>query len=108
MKIETVNLKQELEQQHPDIVHRVHRKLVGVQMLACVQTNLMDDIKRILDGHGKWRYEVKHNMKQIRDLCERNIRTETFFGKLSQQAIDCYMEDYERLEKMIYEFIDTE
>lgn len=106
MKIETVNLKQKLEQQHPDIVHRVHRKLIGVQMLACVQTNLMDDIKALLEETGAYKYQLKHNLKQIRDLCARNIRNEAFFGRLSQQAVDRYMNDYEILEKMIYDFID--
>lgn len=108
MKLETVNLKHELEQQPSDIVHRVHRKLVGVQMLACVQTNLMDDIKALLEETGEYKYQLKHNLKQIRDLCSRNIRNEAFFGKLSQQAVDAYMDDYERLEKMIYEFLESD
>lgn len=106
MKLETVNLKHELEQQPPYIVDRVRRKLVGVQMLACVQTNLMDDIKALLEETGAYRYQLKHNLKQIRDLCSRNIRNESFFGRLSQEAVDRYMDDYERLEKMIYDFID--
>lgn len=101
-----VTLKSELAEQDADAVERIRRKLVGVQMLACIQNNLMDDIRRILEEKKRWRYELKHNMKQIQDLCARNIRTDSFFGKLSQEALDVYFEDYEALEKMVYDFIE--
>lgn len=102
--METGTLRQELEQQPADAIHRVHRKLLIIQMLACVQCNLMDEIKAILEEQKKYRYELKHNMKQIRELCFRNIRNESFFGSMSQDTMDNYMDDFERLEKMISDF----
>jgi len=85
---------------------RIRRKLVGVQMLACVQNNLMDDIQAILREKKLLKFEVKRNMGEIKRLVMRNMGNSTFLGRLSQEALDVYFEDYEELESWIYDFID--
>lgn len=103
----SVTLKSELQNHEPEVVEKIRKKIIGVQMLACVQNNLMDDIRRLLEEKGRWKYEIKHNMKQIQELCARNIKNDSFFGRMSQDAIDVYFDGYERLEKMIYDFVDS-
>ena len=84
---------------------RVNQLLLGVQTLACVQDNLMDDIRRLLQDNGKYKFQLKRNMKQIQALVKTNMQSGAFFGKLSQEAIDAYMVEYEELEKKVYDFI---
>lgn len=87
---------------------RIRRKLVGVQMLACIQNNLMDDIQNILREKKKLKFEVKRNMGMIKKLVMQNMGNKTFLGKLSQEALDVYFEDYEKLEAWIYEFLESD
>lgn len=83
----------------------VRKRLVGVQMLACVQNNLMDDIQNRLREKHRYKYDVKRNMGQIKKLCMANMGNKNFLGQLSQEALDVYFEDFERLEKWIYDFL---
>lgn len=89
----------------PDSVEKIRRKLVGVQMLACVQNNLMDDIQAILREKKRLKFEVKRNMGMIKKLVMQNMGNKTFLGKMSQEALDVYFEDYEELEAWIYDFL---
>lgn len=82
------------------------RKLLGIQMLASVQENLCRDIERILTEHGKYKYTMKMNIRQLHKDVAVNINNDSFFGRMSQEQIDKHIESYEPLEKMVYTFID--
>lgn len=87
---------------------RIMRKLLGIQMLASVQENLCLDIERILNEHGRFRYEIKMNLNQLKKAVRVNINNDSFFGRMSQEQIDRHMDSYEPLEKMIYEYLDSD
>ena len=87
---------------------RILRKLLGIQMLASVQDNLCRDIEAILTEHGKFRYTMKINIKQLHRDVMLNVGNDTFFGRMSQEQIDKHIESYEPLEKMVYNFIEGE
>lgn len=85
---------------------QIMRKLLGIQMLASVQENLCRDIEGILSAHGKYRYSMKMNMKQLHRDVAMNIHNDSFFGRMSQEQIDNHITSYEKLEKLIYDFIE--
>lgn len=86
----------------------IMRKLLGIQMLASVQDNLCRDIEQILTEHGKYRYTIKMNLRQLHRDVLVNVNNDTFFGRMSQEQIDKHIESYEPLEKMVYDFINAE
>lgn len=86
----------------------IMRKLLGIQMLASVQENLCRDIERILSEHGQWRYTVKSNMKQLHRAVDVNICNASFFGRMSQDQLDAHMRTYEPLEKLVYDYLDSD
>lgn len=86
----------------------IMRKLLGIQMLASVQENLCRDIERILSQHGKYRYTMKMNIRQLHRDVAVNINNDTFFGRMSQEQIEAHMRTYEPLEKMVYDYIDND
>ena len=87
---------------------RVMRKLLGIQMLASVQDNLCRDIENILNEHGKYRYTMKMNLRQLHRDVMVNINNDTFFGRMTPEQIEAHIAAYEPLEKMIYQYIDGE
>ena len=86
----------------------IMRKLLGVQMLASIQDNLCRDIERILSDHGKYKYTMKRNIRQLHRDVHVNICNGSFFGRMSQEQIDKHIESYEPLEKLVYDFIGAE
>lgn len=87
---------------------RIMRKLLGIQMLASVQENLCRDIESILNDHGKYRYTMKMNIRQLHRDVAVNINNDSFFGRMSQEQIDAHIKTYEPLEKMVYDFLDSD
>ena len=87
---------------------RIMRKLLGIQMLASVQENLCRDIEQILSDNGKFRYKMKMNMKQLHRDVSVNITNDSFFGRMSQEQIEAHMRTYEPLEKMVYDYLDSD
>lgn len=87
---------------------RIMRKLLGIQMLASVQENLCRDIEGILNDNGKFRYKMKMNMKQLHRDVAVNITNDSFFGRMSQEQIEAHMRTYEPLEKMVYDYLDSD
>lgn len=85
---------------------RIMRKLLGIQMLASVQENLCRDIESILTEHGKFRYTMKMNMKQLHRDVAMNIHNDSFFGRMTQEQIDKHIKSYEKLEKLIYDYLE--
>lgn len=85
----------------------IMRKVLGIQMLASVQDNLCLDIQNILDAHGKYKYTVKMNLKQLRRDVLVLVGNDTIFGKMSQEQLDKHMEAYEPLEKLVYDYINA-
>lgn len=83
----------------------IMRKLIGIQMLASVQDNLCRDIESILTEHGKYRYQMKMNMRQLHRDVMVNIKNDSFFGRMSPEQIEGHIKNYEPLEKMVYEYI---
>lgn len=84
------------------------RKLLGIQMLASVQENLCRDIEQILSDNGKYRYTMKMNMKQLHRDVAVNITNDSFFGRMSQEQIEAHMRTYEPLEKIVYDYLDSD
>ena len=82
------------------------RKLLGIQMLASVQENLCRDIEQILSDNGKYRYTMKMNMKQLHRDVAMNIHNDSFFGRMTQEQIDKHITSYEKLEKLIYDYLE--
>ena len=87
---------------------RIMRKLLGIQMLASVQDNLCRDIEAILTEHGQYRYTMKMNIRQLHRDVMVNVGNDSFFGRMSQEQLDKHIETYEPLEKMIYEYLDSD
>jgi len=85
---------------------RIMRKLLGIQMLASVQENLCRDIEQILSDNGKYRYTMKMNMKQLHRDVAMNIHNDSFFGRMTQEQIDKHITSYEKLEKLIYDYLE--
>lgn len=86
----------------------IMRKLLGIQMLASVQENLCRDIERILSEHGKWRYTMKMNIRQLHRDIDVNIHNDSFFGRMTQEQLDAHMASYEELEKLIYDYLEKD
>ena len=87
---------------------RIMRKLLGIQMLASVQDNLCRDIESILNEHGQYRYSMKMNINQLHRCVRANINNDSFFGRMTQEQIDKHIESYEPLEKLVYDFIESD
>ena len=85
---------------------RIMRKLLGIQMLASVQENLCRDIEQILSDNGNYRYTMKMNMKQLHRDVAMNIHNDSFFGRMTQEQIDKHITSYEKLEKLIYDYLE--
>lgn len=87
---------------------RIMRKLLGIQMLASVQDNLCRDIESILTEHGKYRYTMKMNIRQLHRDVLVNINNDTFFGRMTPDQIEAHIKTYEPLEKMVYDYLDSD
>ena len=86
----------------------IMRKVLGIQMLASIQDNLCLDIQNILNAHGKYKYTLKMNLKQLRRDVLVLVGNDTIFGRMSEDQLDKHMEAYEPLEKMVYDFINKD
>lgn len=101
-----MTLKEEMDiQSSEEKNERIRHKLMLVHMLSNVQCNLMNDIKEILQEGNDYRFDIKHNHKKIMAFI-RETAMPKFFDKISAEATDLYMDDYEELERMIYDWAD--
>lgn len=94
------------EKEFDDCQDYIRRRIIGIQMLAGVQDNLIRDIQNILTEKGKYKYEVKMNLGQLHRYILMNIKNDSFFGRMPEDELNKYMAIYEPLEQIVYDYID--
>lgn len=74
--------------------------LLLLHLLSSIQMECCKGIEEILNRQGKYRFEVRHNHRQIMALVRKNMRN--IFDGMSYDSIDSYVEDYDRLKDAIF------
>lgn len=85
----------------------IRQRLKLVHTLALVSSDAMDEIKFLLEKKDKWKYNLKHDCKEIARLCKKASNQGNFFEKLPDEKTDKFIERLDNVERELYEFFEV-
>ena len=83
----------------PEEKRDLNNRLLLLAQLSTLQENVCSDVERIFKEHGFYRFEIKHNHKQIKKLVKTNFSQ--FFDTLSPEQLDMYCDDADDLQELV-------
>lgn len=83
----------------PEEKRDLNNRLLLLAQLSTLQENVCSDVERIFKEHGFYRFDIKHNHKQIKRLVKTNFSQ--FFDTMSPEQLDMYCNDADDLQKLV-------